>query len=635
MENWFEQIQSYRDFTVIEKDGEYFVDAYENHFPLMTPLAIELTCYRHNLRGNGIIHMQRAHDLIWPQDIPTWNHWTERRFSAHTEGHKIITWAAGANSGKSYDAAKLGILFWLANPMGRTVLVASTSLSDLDSRIWGYVKRFYTSQNRLELPGMLYSSPPPKILFDKNDTVHGMFAVPLQRGTPGKTASTLIGRHPDDGFLAIIDEGTDVTPGFMEAIPNWEKAPWFQCIVIGNSNSMYDPHGLLSQPTAGWDTIDPDYDSEWPTKQGLCLYFDCYQSPAILEKDPVKKEALSKFLFTEDSIKEAVDTYGENSPQYQRFTRGFWPNEDATQTILTAVMIDKFKIKNRAQWSGTEQLHKLAGLDPAFTQGGDDCILRFATLSKAVGGRWTLDFGGEGSVHKLRIDADSAEPAEYQIVQQTMNLCLQAGVDPQNLAIDVHGMGSGLGAIFETSWSDQIYKVSSAGQPSDTFVDAEQTQTAKEAYDRRITELWFSMRKLVQAGQIKGLDELACQQFCTRQYTWKGRKYSIETKEEYKLRLGRVDRRYVSPDQADAAVLILDLARQFYGFVPHSSLDIHQSAEPSTRQKYFHQQMMDGNIDGFVDSLLNGSSDVPSGHPNSWEDGFLLSEFDVMENDND
>ena len=950
-------IENYRDFKVVETAEGLKVDAYGNLFPLSTPLSIELTCYRFNLRDNGLQHMIRAHHILWPEYEPTWNYWTERRFQAHIEGHPIITWAGGANCGKaqnlnayiccptgwkklkylkvgdavlhpfkgeqiveklhpiqttpfyriifddgievecssnhlwevqtrkdrdrnrkrvlsvkemiplldkqmsvprakavqfntqelpippyllglfigdgsystiktspciylgetkekcknyltnrdhycawdndkhawvvsikelklqlqelgflgvksknrfipkeyligdieqrtqllaglldsdgsidprsaryeystgsynlhlavidlarslgfrasvskvraklngkdygehyrisisdllngvvlptrrlrvtipqkrthqkivdiipigrkrgrcitvsepdglymtndfvvthnSLDAAKLALLFWLANPQERTVLVASTSLSDLDSRIWGYVKRFYDLENKVELPGQLYSSPPPRILYQKADTVHGMFAVPLQRGTHGKTASTLIGRHPKDGFLAIIDEGTDVTPGFMDAIPNWEKAPLFQCIVIGNSCSMFDPHGLLSRPRFGWDTVNPDFDTEWPTAKGLCLYFDCYQSPAIHEPDPKKKQLLSKFLFTEESIKAAKIDYGEESPQFQRFTRGFWPSEDTANTILTPVMVDKFKIKSRAQWSGTNKLYRLAALDPAFTAGGDDCVLRFGVLGKAVGGRWVLDYGGEENIHTLVIDAQSEEPAEYQIVNQTMRLCEQMGVEPHDFAVDVHGMGSGLGAIFETVWSPHIYKVSSAGPPSRLFVDDSMTLTARDAYDRRVTELWFSMQKFVQSGQIKGLDELSCQQFCTRVYDWKGRKYHIETKEDYKMRLGKVDNRYVSPDQADAACMMLDLARQFYGFIPGAILDSNQTGDPTAMQMYFNQQYMDG-----LGPQTTPIDDIPVGHPNSWEDGFMTSQFDIQESD--
>lgn len=525
----------------------------------------------------------------------------------------------------SYDAAKTGLLFWLANPGGRTVLVASTSLTDLDSRIWGYVKRFHQTLAAFELPGILLTSPPPKILLTKKDTIHGMFAVPLQRGTPKKTASTLIGRHPDEGFLAIIDEGTDVSPGFMDAVANWEKSPFFQMIVIGNSASMYDPHGLLSRPKGGWDTVNPDYDTEWETKSGICLYFDCYRSPAIHEKNPEKKAKLAKFLFTTESIEQAILEYGENSEKFWRFTRGFWPAEDSLQTVLTAVMIDKFGAQKRAHWAGRGAVHILAGLDPAMSPDGDECILRFAKLGMDVNGLQVLDFGGEDWIHRIVIQGDSDEPAEYQILNETRRLCFEMGVKPGDLAIDVWGAGSGVGAIFRMNWSADVYEVSSAGPPTETWIGTDRRETAKEAYDRRITELWFSMREFVQGGQIRGLDDISCEQFSTREYGWLGKKYSLETKRDYKERMGKVDNRYRSPDRADAATLILDHARQFYGFLAGA---VARSAERDTGfKKWINQKIRDGELSAGYDV-----GNPRETHPANWQDGFTVSQFDVEEN---
>lgn len=623
--DWAEYIKNSKVFEFGENDKKepcIFAYGYE-WLPTMSPLSIELTAYKLNLEGRALFHMKNAHNLIWPKDIKTWNDWTEQRFAEHCEGWHTIVMAGGANCGKSYDAAKIVLLWWLANPIGRTGLVASTSLNDLDSRIWGYVKLFHDSRAAFPLPGVLYSSPPPKILINKKDTVHGLFAVPLQRGTAARTASTLIGRHPDEGFMAIIDEGTDVAPGFMEAVPNWEKSPFFQMIVIGNSASRFDPHGLLSRPEAGWDTVHPDFDNKWPTKQGVCLYFDCYNSPAIHEKDPEKKKLLEKFLFTEAGIEQAKRDYGENSPRFWRFTRGYWPSEDALQTVLTAVVIDKFKAQDRAEWAGHGKLHIIGGLDPAFNPDGDECILRFAKFGIDQRGLWVLDFLGEEGIHKLHIDAEAPEPAEYQILNQTIELCDQMHCTPDNLAVDVWGAGSGLGAIFYQNWSRHVYQVSSAGPPSTSYVDTDRTETARDAYDRRVTELWFSIQKFVQSGQIRGLDDKSCEQFCTRQFEWRGRKFSLETKQDYKERMGKVDNRYVSPDRADAATMILDLVRQFYHFVP--GVVSASTEEASMFRKYLNQQIRDG----------NGPSDSPVSRqapPANWNDGFLISQFDVEEN---
>lgn len=522
----------------------------------------------------------------------------------------------------SFDAARIAILFWLANPTGRTVLVASTSLGDLESRIWGYIKKFYLIENTLELPGKMYSANAPKILLRKEDSVHGMFALPLQKGTSQRTASTLIGRHPDEGFLAVIDEGTDVTPGFIDAIPNWQQGvETFQLIVIGNSSSRFDPHGLMSKPLSGWHTVDPDYDTEWDTKNGKCLYFDCYQSPAILDKDEEKRKKLGKFLFTEESIEKNKLKYGDNTPGFWRFVRGFWPKDDLVKTILTPVMCDKFHVEDTpTEWEGTMPLIRLAGLDPAFHSDGDDCVFRWATLGMATSGKMVLDFGGKQNVHYIRIDDSSKEPAEYQILSQTKVLCEKLGIPPKNLAVDVWGSGSGLGAILAKEWSKDIYQVASSGHPTETLVSLQTDDRACDVYDRRITELWFSVRQLVQTEQIKGLDPIAMEQFCTRLYEFKSNKYKIEPKPDYKIRLGKVDNHYKSPDEADSVCLVVDLARLYFNFIStnvgspitRESILMHKFNEQRKAEEMYYKQMngedvytKDTSIDIYNDGFLN------------------------------
>lgn len=607
------------EFKLVEHVGQPpKIEAYGKLWPYASQLSIELAAYRANLNGNGVQHMKNADFLLWPSHKDTWHYWTEKRFAAHVAGYNTITLAGGAATGKSFDAARIAILFWLANPTGRTVLVASTSLSDLESRIWGYIKRFYLIEADVPMPGRMYSAQSPKILMRREDSVHGMFALPLQKGSSQRTASTLIGRHPDEGFLAIIDEGTDVTPGFIDAVPNWQQGvETFQLIVIGNSCSKFDPHGLLSKPLHGWHTVDPDYDSEWETKNGVCLYFDCYQSPAIIDPSKEKRDKLSKFLFTDTSINEAKIKYGENTPNFWRFVRGFWPQDDLNKTILTPIMCDKFDVEGQVEWEGTVTLLRLAGLDPAFHSDGDDCVFRWATLGLATSGKMVLDFGGKDNIRYIRIDDSSKEPAEYQILHQTKTLCAELNIPPKQLAVDVWGSGSGLGAIFTKEWSRDIYQVCSSGHASERLVSLQSTDRACDVYDRRVTELWFSLRQLVQTEQIKGLDKISVEQFCTRTYEWKSNKYKIEPKNEYKVRLGKVDSHYKSPDEADSVCFIVDLAREFFNFIStNTATEITQ--ENILMRKFNEQRAVEKEMYArFIPEEYVGTT------PASWEDGFL------------
>jgi len=185
---------------------------------------------------------------MWPDAL--WHKWTEDRFRAHCEGYKFISYAGGASTSKSFDAAKLALLFWLADPRGRSVVVASTTLESLTGRIWGYITSFI-SQSTLPVQYTYYSSKPPKILYERTDTIHGMFAVAAKRGDDETAIKDWIGRHPKNALLVILDEATDMPPAILGAVANLETAPWFQLMAIGNSNSKFDFHGAVSTPKEG------------------------------------------------------------------------------------------------------------------------------------------------------------------------------------------------------------------------------------------------------------------------------------------------------------------------------------------------------------------------------------------------
>lgn len=623
----------YPDYRVVETKPNIFEIEYADTFwPLAHPIDIELGAYRINWQGNAFYHFKKAYHIMWPHLVPTWHDWTEWRAQKFCEDWKITVWAGGGGIGKSQDAGAFSLLFWMANCRQRTVLVGSTTITDLDNRIFGYIKKLHDipTQRGLPIPGTLYTSNPPKIILDKKDTIHGIFTVALLKGSTknpnsSKTnsrSSNLIGRHPEEAFLAVIDEGPDVSAAFMDAIPNWDKTPYFKCLVLGNSNSMYDPHGLLATPLNGWGSISVDHDTEWITKTGVCLYFDCYKSPAIYEEDENKKKLLGKFLFTEDSIERDKETYGDNSHAYWRMTRGFWPPEDVSNTILSPLTIDKHKAKSRAHWSGEELLVKVAALDPAFSFGGDSNILRFADVGKDVNGKWVIDFGGDDYINYLKLDAGSNEPIDYQIVNQAQTLCKQAGVQPEYVAVDVNGTGMGLGSIITQNWSRNIFQIDSVGGCSDLRVHPDKPILANEVYDRKVTELWFMMQKFIIAGQIRGLDAKTCEQLCTRMYTWLGKKLSIEKKIDYKQRLGKVDSRYKSPDEADAAVYIIDLVRHRFGLIPSAAAIIPN--KDSGWRKYFDSKKILNSDLKEENIYAGGDYQTENPNPLSWEDGFTV-----------
>lgn len=526
--------------------------------------------------------MKAMHDILWPKQVKNWHYWTERRFRAHCEGWTYISYAGGASTAKSYDAAKIAILFWLGYMKQRSVIVASTSLASLESRIWGYISNLM-QEIKLSLPYQAFSSKPPSIIYDdphKNrkkdlkDKIHGMFAIAAKRGDDETAISNWIGRHPKNGLLVVLDEGTDMPPALLNVTPNLsanmrDQGKLFQCMIIGNSKSKFDLHGAMSTPKAGWDTVDPMKDLTWETTQsnGICLFFNCYESPAIHETDPDLRKRLGAFLATEDEIQEKALQLGEDSNGFWRFVIGYWQSTTLDDTVMSEQFLKGFGASRKVEWAGTHDLVTVGGLDVAFSTGGDSCILRLAVLGVDASGNRVLDYMGDDLLFYVPIMANDPRAAEIQIADFVLPILRKYRCQLRDLTIDATGQGRAVGSVLQLKNHDPLQvpiKIYSTRTGSGT----------KNAHDVVIMtahDLWFSMRPFVERGQIFGLDNKAVIQFTQRQVvpTKNSSRLLLETKKEFKTRMGAVNPKLArSPDEADACALTLQGAIRNYGFVP-------------------------------------------------------------------
>src|ERR1051326_3480849 len=192
-----------------DSKGEY-TEVYGQRYPITHPVAIHLKIYRdEKLPDLKYKHMKAAHDYLWPNLIKTWSYWDERRFKTHCEDWKYISYAGGASTGKSHCAARIALLFWLADPKKRIVIVASTTLESLNSRIFGYCTNLLQNTS-VPVPFKYYRGNTPKIMYDQEQSTHGIFAVSAKQGDDDKAIASWIGRHSENGILVTLDEGSDM-----------------------------------------------------------------------------------------------------------------------------------------------------------------------------------------------------------------------------------------------------------------------------------------------------------------------------------------------------------------------------------------------------------------------------------------
>jgi hypothetical protein len=234
-------------------------------------------------------------------------------------------------------------------------------------------------------------------------------------------------------------------------------------------------------------------------------------------------------------------------------------------------MCEKYKV--RQQHVFINKAITVAGLDPAF--GGDRCILRFARYGDLEGGAMGIQFT---DVVPIQTDASSSEPIHFQIAAKVKDICLMQGCEPRHLAIDSTGEGGGLCDILHKEWSNQIRRVEFGGRASDLPVSEQDSRVSREAYANRVTELWFSVREWVMASQIGGLDDPTIIEFCSRLFDDQKRKIVVERKVDMKARTNQ------SPDLADAAVLIVELARQLGSGRLHSVTEMDKTWNDSVQK---------------------------------------------------
>lgn len=551
----------------IQENGRNFILAYGEKFPVVHPVLIHLKLYRKASNPETkFMHMKAVHDYLWDSD--TWNYWTEERFRAHCEGWNYIGWAGGANIGKSYDAAKIAIIFWLSNPKERGVIIASTTLDSASARVWGYITQLL-SDMKVKIKFKYSAEKPPKVLYpvakenkdtEIKDTIHGIFCVAAKQGGDAEAINTWIGRHPKEALLLMLDEAPDLNPAIKGSFSNLDSSNKpFQCVAIGNSKDPFDLHGAMCTPLVGWDKINCMTMKRWETTQrnGICLFFNCYDSPAIFETDPIKKKKLEVFLPTLELIERKKKDLGEKSVDFWRMVIGFWMGLGSSLQILSKELLQVHNANARVEWSGWHPVRKVAGLDPSFSVGGDRCLLRIAKYGVDVTGHTILDFGGEDMLHNLVIEK-SPVPVETQIATQAIKILTRHGVSLDCLCMDANGQGRAISEVIRLLAQSLLYPIKIMSvRTGDGKVNSFDIEPMTP-YD-----LWTAIRPFVLQNQIKGLDDVAVQQFATRKIILheKTKKPSLEDKHDYKVRMNAVSPALAhSPDEADTVALCVQAA---------------------------------------------------------------------------
>lgn len=508
-------------------------------------------------------HLKRAIDLIWniprrkmyedrgikgyderKHDVFIFNDWTITMLETLCEGHWSTCIWSGNSAYKTTSCAIYALCAFFASPADTAVVLTTTTLPGLKKRIWKEVLKFHrTSRSGI---GEVNASD-FAIRWQKGSDESGLFGIATGQddGDIQKAVDKIIGFHAKH-TMAVVDEAQATNQAIVKGCLSLEAgAQTFQLILPGNPDSELDTLGQMSEPKDGYPSITLE-DDRWETKQGVCIWFDCYDCPRVKEGDEFYPGML-----TRRDIDSAIRQYGEDSPEFWRTRRGRIAPQGFTKTVLSPAIITKFHAKEKAIWVSGYVMG--AGLDPAF-EGGDRCMLRFGKCGQMTDGKIGIELAG---LVQIKVSATSTTPIEYQILEQVRLLCEQHDppVPPELFATDCTGTGRGLASIFQREWSPAIHLTDFNGRASDMPVSEHDPKPCSQEYLYRVTELWYQTRTMVQNGIIRGLDNDTAIEFCQRVYSMRGNLKMIESKADMKKRTRK------SPDLADATVVLLDLFR--------------------------------------------------------------------------
>lgn len=577
-----------------------------------TALQIELTCYRYAPPGEKkFLHCKNAFALLFPHRIATWNSWSEKIMRGFCDesrvGGGILSVIGAAGCGKSDTVGYLMTLDFLAAPDDTLILCASDTIANLDKRVWKYSRAAYRG-----LPfevGHFKQSKPESIVSDNDEG--GLQCVALENDP---SSEKLKGFHPKR-LRIVIDEGTAINKAPLSHWQNWTAAGKEFClIVLSNFKGFDNLCAEVSEPVHGYQSIDYNLTDIWKSKLGgTVILLDALKSPVYLNPElqttlpflRTKKEIDDIIHGTEDQV-----GLGENHPRVMQYIRSIPVYDEGEKTILTQKMLTKGGASLPAKWAGWGRTDLLA-LDPSFVTGGDECILQRGLLGYENDGEQVLEFTDTISIP---LNSSSPIPTEYQIMDFLTTYCEKEEIPPENVATDAAGQGRGLGSILHYDWSPRVMLLQPGNAPTDKIVDwtTKPPKTAKEIYDRYVTELWYDMRLFVETAQIRGLPKVAASEFCTRIYDDSKVKTRLETKPEYKLRISGMDSVKGSPDRSDACTYLLALAQE-HGFKLANRKRAYAHIVPVTResqeQKYV-QDWVDKRNQAWADEQNRQSDDA-------------------------
>jgi hypothetical protein len=557
--------------------------------PEVPPLWREMLCIQHGGKfhltnqktwvGGGLyFHYKAAATLIWPDLV--WHSWMELMLKEWLT-HRYVGIFGPANSSKSFFSSWVHLLDYYCFPNCTTVIICSTTRESLENRIWGEMKMLHRKavQAFEWIPGNLIEGK-QRIVTDERmeaaegrDFRNGLCAISLKKGNSYQGIDPLVGIK-NKRLKMTCDELALCPKAFLDSASNLMKGEDRKLTGMGNPADTIDALGLLCEPAAslgGWDggidqtPITKTWETRWPN--GICIQLCGLDSPNT--KTPPGQPVPFPFLISPKDMEDDAKVWGIDDWHYSMFNLGRMPRGQGSRRVITRQMCLKFGAKDDPVWRNSDRTW-IAFLDAAYRGvGGDRCVFGFLQFGEEL----PADAQPDGSVTVsaltsqappaankrtilaliesmvIPISPDSPDSAEDQIVSFCVGQCKGRGVPMKNFYYD-SGMRTSLVQAFGRLWGTETQSIDCGGRPTDQKVSSAIDVKACDYYDRKISQIWFNVRLIIESGQFRGMTEDVMVEGCAREWKTVGaNKIAVETKKEMKEKTGR------SPDLFDALAI--------------------------------------------------------------------------------
>lgn len=521
--------------------------------------------------GVGLFdHYRNMMTLCWPEDDH--HRWSDQILRGILN-ERITVLQGCKDSSKTRTVSKWGLCDYWCFPNNTLIMLTSTTIKGSELRGLGDMKSlFEKAKERFPfLEGSVVDAEHG--MFTGNieggalvrDMRKGIVCVPVTNAAgdfTGKVLNNFAGIK--QGRRRLLCEEMQYMPSeYLSIFADFDKGDFKFAgsgNPIGGNGSALD---RVSEPMAGWGSIgEITKTTEWRNKfDGLTICLYGLDSPNF----DADKPKHYPYLTDADDAAKILKRFGKDSLEYCAKVLGIRSIGAVNNRVLTVEQIRTHGGFEDCLWNQGIEM-RIYAVDGGF--GGDACVGQYIECGAIVGGVKVIRFSPP---EEIQVSVTAALTVDDQIAIHVKRRCRELGVPDANVFVEP-GMRASLLVIMTRHMTSAINAISFGGPATprpvcnDLFVKDPQTgnrrlKTCHEHYSKFVTELWFTVKELVDSGQARNFPMPTAEEFEARTYEWvSGDRYEIETKADFKKRMS------YSPNRADAAVIAVEGARRL-GFV--------------------------------------------------------------------